>query len=237
MVIGCVSATRRGLREERIIYNQRWLVGKSSGRRGRSSCNGCGQTWSVRELGNGCPECRPRVKGKKEKGKRLKVVKTAAQGTGTTGVPEPVISPPPLAQGEAPETMMTDPPQSEPEALPHRPRRSTRDREASPGQRHTAELKLRCRNPKVSKVKGPSEQVTTGLLMRSALPEEIVARLEGEDVKDTVFTVPLLRDCIINMIHDIVKDIELPLKKGAGKALPKRVPRNGLQPLTLGSRW
>ena len=53
--------------------------------------------------------------------------------------------------------------------------------------------------------------------MRSALPEEIVARSEGEDVRDTVFTVPLLRDCIINMIHDMEKDIELPLKKDAGR--------------------
>ena len=50
---------------------------------------------------------------------------------------------------------------------------------------------------------------------RSALPEEIIARSEGEDVKDTVFTVPLLLDYIINMIHDMEKDIELPLKKGA----------------------
>ena len=50
--------------------------------------------------------------------------------------------------------------------------------------------------------------------MRSALSEEMVARSEGEDVRDTVFTVPLLRDCIINMIHDMEKDIELPLKKG-----------------------
>ena len=49
--------------------------------------------------------------------------------------------------------------------------------------------------------------------MRSALPEEIVARLGRENVKDTVFTVPLLRYCIINMVHDIEKDIELPLKK------------------------
>ena len=49
--------------------------------------------------------------------------------------------------------------------------------------------------------------------MRSALPEEIVTRSEGEDVKDTVFTVPLLRDCIINMVHDMEKDIGLPLKR------------------------
>ena len=57
-------------------------------------------------------------------------------------------------------------------------------------------------------------QVSRGLLMRSALPEELVARAEGSDFRDTVYTVPLLHDCIINMIHDMEKDIELPLKKG-----------------------
>ena len=77
----------------------------------------------------------------------------------------------------------------------------------------------------------------TGLLMRLALPEEIVARSEGEDVKDTVFTVPLLRDCIINMIHDMEKDIKLPLKNGADRALSKMVHGNSLRPLTLGSCW
>jgi len=75
------------------------------------------------------------------------------------------------------------------------------------------------------------------LLMRSALPEEIVARSEGEDVRDTVFTVPLLRDCIINMIHDMEKDIELPLKKGAGRTLPKKAHGNGLQLPIMDSRW
>ena len=53
--------------------------------------------------------------------------------------------------------------------------------------------------------------------MRSALPEELAARSEGEVVQDTVFTVPLLRDCIINMIHDMENDIELPLKKSADR--------------------
>ena len=66
------------------------------------------------------------------------------------------------------------------------------------------------------------------MLMRSALPEGIVARSEGEDIRDTVFTVPLLRDCIINMIHDMEQDIELLLKKGAGRALPKKAHGNGL---------
>ena len=73
--------------------------------------------------------------------------------------------------------------------------------------------------------------------MRSALPEEIVARSEGKDVKDTVFTVPLLCDCIINMIHGMEKNIELPLERGADRVQSKMVHGNGLQPLTLGSRW
>ena len=184
-----------------------------------AKCNGCGQAWSVREFGKGCPDCRSRVKGKKKEGKGLKGLKTATQGTGTTGVPELVISPPSLAQGEPRETMLIDPLQSESEALLQRPQKSTSDREAS--QRHIAELDLSCRNPKASKFKGPSEQVTTGLLMRSALPQEIVTRSEGGDVRGTVFTVPLLRDCIINMIHDMEKDIELPSKKGADRDCPR----------------
>jgi hypothetical protein len=53
--------------------------------------------------------------------------------------------------------------------------------------------------------------------MKSALPEELVARSEGEVAQDKVFTVSLIRDCIINMIYDMEKDIELPLKKGVGK--------------------
>ena len=60
--------------------------------------------------------------------------------------------------------------------------------------------------------------------MRSALPEQLAARSEGEDVKDTVFTVPLLRDCIINMIHDMENDIELPLKKNTDRGHYPRGP-------------
>ena len=60
--------------------------------------------------------------------------------------------------------------------------------------------------------------------MRSALPEELVARAEGEDIRDTVFTVPLLRDCIINMIHNMEKDIELPLKEGVERATAQESP-------------
>ena len=61
--------------------------------------------------------------------------------------------------------------------------------------------------------------MSIGLIMRSALLEEIVSKSEGADVKDTVFTVPLLCDCIINMIHDMEKDIMLPLKKGADRVI------------------
>ena len=32
-----------------------------------------------------------------------------------------------------------------------------------------------------------------------------------------MFTVSLIRDCIINMIYDMEKDIKLPLKEGVGK--------------------
>ena len=73
--------------------------------------------------------------------------------------------------------------------------------------------------------------------MMSALPEEIAARSVGGDVKDTVFTVPLLRDCIINMMHDMEKDIELPLKKGAARVIALEGPWKWLHPLTLGSHW
>ena len=51
------------------------------------------------------------------------------------------------------------------------------------------------RSTKVCKTRVPQAQVSRGLLMRLALPEELEARAEGEDIRDTVFTVPLLRDC------------------------------------------
>ena len=54
--------------------------------------------------------------------------------------------------------------------------------------------------------------------MRSALPEELEARAEGVDIRDTVFTVPLFRDCIINMIHNMEGDIELPQKERVVRA-------------------
>ena len=59
--------------------------------------------------------------------------------------------------------------------------------------------------------------------MRSALPEELTARAEGADFRDTVYTVPLLRECIINMIHDMEKDIDFPLK-GADRSTPCEPP-------------
>ena len=60
--------------------------------------------------------------------------------------------------------------------------------------------------------------------MRSALPEELEARAEGEDIRDTVFTVPLLRDCIINMIHNMERDIELPRKEGVVQVVAQEPP-------------
>jgi len=171
-------------------------------------CNECGQTWSVQEFGNGCPGCRPRGVGKKEKEKRLKDMETEAQGADTTEGPDLATSSPPLAQGEPLESLTADSPLNDSEPLLQCPRTSTRDKEAT--KRHNVELKLSCRSTNVSKVKVSQVQVSIGLLIRSALPEEIVARSGGEDVKDTVFTVPLLRDCIINMIHYMEKDNELP---------------------------
>jgi len=45
-----------------------------------------------------------------------------------------------------------------------------------------------------------------GLLVRLALPEELEAMAAGEDVKETVMTIPFLQSCIANMIKD--KDLE-----------------------------
>ena len=44
-----------------------------------------------------------------------------------------------------------------------------------------------------------------GLLMRSALPEELISMAAGGDVKETVMTIPFLRTCIVNMIADLEK--------------------------------
>jgi len=42
-----------------------------------------------------------------------------------------------------------------------------------------------------------------GLLMRSALPKKLNLFAAGEDVKETVMTIPFLRACITNMIADL----------------------------------
>jgi len=44
-----------------------------------------------------------------------------------------------------------------------------------------------------------------GLLVRLALPEELNLMAAGEDVKETVMTIPFLQTCIINMIVDLEK--------------------------------
>jgi len=44
-----------------------------------------------------------------------------------------------------------------------------------------------------------------GLLVRSALPEELNAMASGEDVKETVMTIPFLRTCLASMISDLKK--------------------------------
>ena len=112
-----------------------------------------------------------------------------AQGADTAGARDQVVASNPLAPDEPIEPIRTEPSRSDSEPLLQR-----------------------CRSTKVCKVKVPQAQASRSLLMRSALPEELVARAEGEDIRDTVFTVPLLRNCIINMIHDMEKNIELPLK-------------------------
>ena len=80
-------------------------------------------------------------------------------------------------------SLATDPSHNIPEALSQRSRKSGRDREAS--QRYIEELRRSCKNTKASKVKGSQVQVSRDLLMRSALPEELVARSEGEVAQDT----------------------------------------------------
>ena len=96
-----------------------------------------------------------------------------AQGTDPTGMPETALPPTPPIHDE-PTGSPTDPPHSIPDALPQRLRKSGRDREAF--QRNVEELRRGCKNTKASKVKGSQMQVSRGLLMRSALPEELVAR-------------------------------------------------------------
>ena len=39
-----------------------------------------------------------------------------------------------------------------------------------------------------------------------------------------MFTVPLLHECITNMIHDMEKDIKLPLKKGDDRSTFREAP-------------
>ena len=145
-----------------------------------------------------------------------------AQGAKVMGVGDQTAASSPPALDEPPEPMRTEPSLSEPVLPVQTTRASTRDKEAT--KRHNEELIRSCRSTKVCKIKAPQAQVSRGLLMRSALPEELVARAEDEDIRDTVFTVPLLRDCIVNMIHDMEKDIELPLKRGVEWATAQEAP-------------
>ena len=122
----------------------------------------------------------------------------------------------PQALVEARDPMITEPQLEGPVTPAQTIRASTRDKEAS--KRRYNELVLSCRSTKIRKAKVPQSQVSRELLMRSALPEELAARAEGADFRDTVYTVLLLRECIINMIHNMEKDIELPLIKGADRS-------------------
>ena len=129
---------------------------------------------------------------------------------------------PPLALDEPPELTRTESYRNEPVLPVQTTRVSTRDKEAT--KRHNEERDHSCRSTKVCKTRVPQAQVSRGLLMRSALPEELEARAEGEDIRDTVFTVPLLRDYIINMIHNMEKDIELPRKEGVEQVAAQEPP-------------
>jgi len=124
-------------------------------------CNRCGQTCSVREFGNGCPGCKPRGVGKKDKGKRPTGMGTEVQGADTAGEPDPATASTLLAPGEPMEPMIMEPSLSDPEPPLQRPRTSTRDKEAT--KCHNVELKHSCRSTKVSKVKVPLVQVSIGL--------------------------------------------------------------------------
>jgi len=188
-------------------------------------CNGCGQTWSVREFGKGCPSCKPQVEGKRGKKRRPRDPATTVAQSAMPGVDDQAAASSPPALDEPPEPMRTEPYLSDPVLPVQTTRASTRDKEAT--KRHNEELIHSCRSTKVCKTKVPQAQVSrglSGLLMRSALPEELVARAEGEDIRDTVITVPLLRDCIINMIHNMEKDIELPLKRGVERVTSQKPP-------------
>lgn len=167
----------------------------------------------------------------KKRARRPKSMEVEAQGTDPTGMPETAL-PPAQPIHDEPTESPTDPSHSIPDALPERSRKSGRDREAS--QRNVEELRRGCKSTKASKVKGLEMQVSRGLLMRSALPEELVTGLEGEVAQDTVYTVSLIRDCIINMIHDMEQDIELPLKKGADKVTARDGPWKWFTPSDLG---
>ena len=175
-----------------------------------AKCNGCDQTWSVRELGRGCPSCRPQTVGKRGKPKRPKNSTTTGTQDAVEEADDQAMALTPQALVEAQDPMTMEPQPEGPETPVQTIRASTRDKEAS--KRRYNELVLSCRSTKISKAKVMQQQVSRGLLMRSALPEELTARAEGADFRDTVYTVPLLRECITNMIHDMEKDIDLPIK-------------------------
>ena len=63
-------------------------------------CNGCGQTWSVREFGKGCPSCKPQVVGKRDKRRRLMGTVMEAQGADTAGARGQTVALTPLAPDE-----------------------------------------------------------------------------------------------------------------------------------------
>jgi len=75
-----------------------------------------------------------------------------------------------------------------------------------------------------------------GLLVRSALPEELNQMAAGGDVKETVMTMPFLRACITNMIADQKRKSSLTVTREGHCQFPK--PHgNGSQVTSLGSPW
>jgi len=60
-----------------------------------------------------------------------------------------------------------------------------------------------------------------GLLVRSALPEELNQMAAGGDVKETVMTIPFLRACIANMIADQERKFIFDGNKKRALAIPE----------------
>ena len=209
------------LRKYRALLREYWWM-RAVAEEEAVKCVKCGQTWAVREFSKGCPSCKPQANGKRGKKKGLRDPAAAVAQDNVERTDDQATAPPPMNVEELPELESGESIPNEFVHPVHIVRASTRDKDAT--KRHNEERDHSCRSTKVCKTKVPQAQVTRGLLMRSALPEELEARAEGEDIRDTVFTVPLLRDCIINMIHNMERDIELTRKERVVKVIGPEPP-------------